>query len=82
LRRTSAWRGTGLVLHAWVAIAGAMLLYAAWPSSLTLGVAIAVIGARQLGLLILMHDAVHWRLFPHPRVNTYLDVIRRATSPR
>jgi fatty acid desaturase len=72
LRRLSALRGVGLVLHAWAVIAGAMILYAAWPSVLTLGLAVAVIGARQLGLLVLMHDAAHWRLFPHPRVNTWV----------
>jgi fatty acid desaturase len=70
LRRLSALRGACLVLHAWAVIAGAMILYAAWPSALTLGLAIAVIGARQLGLLVLMHDAAHWRLFPHPGLNT------------
>jgi fatty acid desaturase len=72
LRGLSAIRGAVLVLHAWAVIAGAMILYAAWPSVLTLGLAVAVIGARQLGLLVLMHDAAHWRLFPHPRVNTWV----------
>jgi fatty acid desaturase len=69
LRRLSGWRGAGLVLHAWAVIGGAMTLYAAWPSLLTLLVGIALIGARQLGLVVLMHDAAHWRLFPRPRVN-------------
>jgi fatty acid desaturase len=63
LRRLSTWRGAALVVHAWAVIAGAMLLYAAWPSSLTLLVAVVVIGARQLGLAILMHEAAHWLLF-------------------
>ncbi len=36
LRGTSALRGAALVLHAWVAIAGAVALYALWPSALTL----------------------------------------------
>ena len=70
LRRTSALRGAGLVVHAWAVIAGAMLLYAAWPSVLTLLVAVAVIGTRQLGLAILMHEAAHWLLFPSQPANT------------
>jgi len=70
LRRTSALRGAGLVLHAWAVIALAMVVYAVWPSILTLVVAVAVIGSRQLGLLVVMHEAAHWLLFPGLRANT------------
>ena len=63
LRRLSSLRGATLVLHAWATIAGAMILYALWPSPLTLVLAVAIIGARQLGLMVLVHEAVHWRLF-------------------
>ena len=62
LRRVSGLRGAGLVLHAWAVIIGAMGLYVAWPSALTLVLAIALIGSRQLGLMVLMHEAAHWRL--------------------
>jgi fatty acid desaturase len=51
-------------------IIGAMGLYVAWPSALTLVLAIALIGARQLGLAVLMHEGAHWRLASRPRVNT------------
>jgi fatty acid desaturase len=70
LRRTSALRGAGLVLHAWVTIALAMGTYVLWPSAFTLVLAVAVIGSRQLGLLVLMHEATHWLLFPRMRANT------------
>jgi fatty acid desaturase len=70
LRRTSALRGAGLVLHAWATIALAMAVYAIWPSAFTLVLAIAVIGSRQLGLLVLMHEATHWLLLPGLRPNT------------
>jgi fatty acid desaturase len=70
LRGTSALRGAGLVLHAWAVIAGAMALYLARPSWLTLAVAVAVIGARQLGLAVLMHEAAHWLLFPGQAAST------------
>jgi fatty acid desaturase len=72
LRRTSALRGVGLIVHAWAVIGGAMLLYAAWPSILTLALAVVVIGGRQVGLLVLMHEAAHWLLLPQPRANTWL----------
>jgi fatty acid desaturase len=72
LRRTSSLRGTGLVLHAWGTIAGVTALYLLWPSALTLGVAVVVVGARQLGLMVLMHEAAHWLLFPQGRVNTWV----------
>ena len=72
LRRISSLRGVGLVVHAWVVIAGTMALYAAWPSWLMLAVAVPVIGGRQLGLAILMHEAAHWLLFAGHRANTRL----------
>jgi fatty acid desaturase len=62
LRRVSGLRGAGLVLHAWAVIIGAMFLYVAWPSAVTLVLAIALIGPRQLGLAVLMHEGAHWRL--------------------
>ncbi|HET7470709.1 MAG TPA: fatty acid desaturase family protein [Gemmatimonadales bacterium] len=70
LRRTSTRRGAGLVLHAWATIAGAIALYALWPSPWTLGVAVVVIGTRQLGLIVLMHETSHWLLFPSGPANT------------
>ena len=70
LRRTSAVRGAGLVLHAWTMIAAAMAVYVVWPSALTFALAVAVIGSRQLGLFVLVHEAAHWLLFPGLRRNT------------
>ncbi|HEX4994559.1 MAG TPA: fatty acid desaturase family protein [Methylomirabilota bacterium] len=70
-RRTSTVHGIGLVLHAWGVIAGAIALYLRWPSVLTLGVATLVIAARQLGLMVLMHEAAHWLLFRQGRLNTW-----------
>jgi fatty acid desaturase len=71
-RRTSTWRGVGLLLHAWGVIAGAVAFYLLRPSALTLGVAVLVIGARQLGLLVLMHETAHWLLFREGRLNTWV----------
>lgn len=71
-RRASGVRGAALVLHAWGVIAGATALYVLWPSWLSLAVAVIVIGARQLGLMVLMHEASHWLLFPSGRANTWV----------
>ncbi len=72
LRRTSAVRGAALVLHAWGTIAGAIALYLLWPSPWSLGLMVAVVGSRQLGLVVLMHEAAHWLLFPGLRPNTWI----------
>jgi fatty acid desaturase len=59
VRRRVTWKGLGLVGHAWVVIAGAIALVALWPNPLTFLLAVALIGSRQLGLLILMHEGAH-----------------------
>ena len=47
------------VAHAWIVIGASMALFAIWPNPLTFIVAVLLIGSRQLGLAILMHDAAH-----------------------
>src|SRR5262249_23643126 len=49
---------------------GAMAVCAARPSAITFAAAAIVIGSRQLGLAVLLHEAAHWRLFPRPKANT------------
>ncbi len=55
--------GAALVLHCWGVIFGAVALFAWYPSVLTFIVAVLVIGSRQLGFAILMHDSAHRALF-------------------
>lgn len=59
VRKRSNWRAIGLVLHAWLVIFAAMALFVWWPNPFTFLLAAAIIGARQLGLSILMHDGAH-----------------------
>jgi fatty acid desaturase len=59
LRQRVTWKGLGLVAHAWALIGGAIALVAHWPNPLTFLLAVAIIGSRQLGLLILMHEGAH-----------------------
>jgi fatty acid desaturase len=74
LRRKSDAVGALLVLHAWGLILGAMALFAWWPNPLTFLLAVMVIGTRQLGLAILMHDAAHGLLFESRRLNDWAGV--------
>ncbi|HVI32427.1 MAG TPA: fatty acid desaturase family protein [Phenylobacterium sp.] len=70
LARRSPWKGLALVAHAWAVIGLAMAMAVVWP--LTIPLAIAIIGARQLGLAILMHDAAHAALHPNLKVNDWV----------
>ena len=72
LRGKSDLVGALLVLHAWGLIFASMALFVAWPNPLTFVIAVMVIGARQLGLAILMHDAAHGLLFDSRRLNEWV----------
>lgn len=69
--RSDGWGGW-LVLHAWALIAAATWLALAWPNPATWLLAVMVIGSRQLGLVILMHDAAHGALFASPGLNRWV----------
>lgn len=72
LTQGSRWRGLWLVAHAWgvivLLIAGAVWLDhpVAWI------IAAFLIGGRQLGLAILMHDAAHGHLHPDRKLNNFI----------
>ena len=59
LKRKSDLRGAWMILHAWAVIFGAMAMFVWWPNPLTFVLAVAIIGARQLGLAVLSHEAAH-----------------------
>lgn len=63
--------GTLLILHCWGVIIVAVTSYALWPNVLTAVLAILLIGSRQLGLAILMHEAAHNALFKSRRLNEW-----------
>lgn len=62
--------GPWLVLHCWGVIGLAMAAGVVWPILSPL--CIAVIGTRQLGLAILMHEAAHGGLSSSRRINDWL----------
>ena len=69
-QQRSAWVGPLLVLHCWAVIITAVALAVVWP--LLIPLSIMVIGTRQLGLAILMHEAAHGGLSPNGRMNDFL----------
>ncbi|MDP1670627.1 MAG: fatty acid desaturase family protein [Alphaproteobacteria bacterium] len=69
LRAKSQWRSVWMVAHVWGVVFGAMALFALWPNPLTFILAVMLIGARQLGMAILVHDAAHGALFHNRALN-------------
>ncbi len=59
LRDPVEWRSFGLIAHAWAVIFGAMALVVVFPNPLAYLLAVMLIGSRQLGLAILMHEGAH-----------------------
>lgn len=72
LTRRSSLRGMLLVAHAWGTIAAAIALVTLWPNPLTWLIAVMVVGARQLGLAILMHEAAHGGLHKDQNINEWV----------
>ena len=72
LNSRSSLRGLALVAHAWSTIAGAIALVAIWPHPLTWLIAVMVVGTRQLGLAIQMHEAAHGGLHANKTVNDWV----------
>ncbi len=71
LSARSSWRGLMLVASAWGLIMAAGAMFVLWPNPATYLLAVMLIGARQLGLAILMHDAAHGALHVDQKVNDW-----------
>ncbi len=59
----------------WGAIVATIYLCERYWSPLLYILAVAIIGARQHALLILMHDGVHYRLFRNRRLNDFVSEV-------
>lgn len=73
LRERVEWKGIALIAHAWTVILGSIALVAIFPNPLTYIVAVLLIGSRQLGLAILMHDGAHGCLSRNEKRNLFLS---------
>ena len=67
--RRSDLMGLGMVVHCWAVIALAMAA-AIWQPLLII-LAVPIIGARQLGLAVLMHEAAHGGLARNKMINDF-----------
>lgn len=65
-------RSWASVVVNWAIVFASMALVAVWPNPLTIVAALFVIGARQLGMSILMHEASHRTLFKNRRLNDFV----------
>lgn len=72
LRARSDLRGVWCVAHAWLVVFGCMALFAYFPNPIVFVVCVVLVGARQLGLAILMHDAAHGVLTNNRALNEFL----------
>lgn len=70
LSARSPWKGVLLVAHCWAVIGLAMAMGVLWP--VTIPLAVVIIGTRQLGLFVLMHDGAHALLHADRRINDWL----------
>lgn len=72
LTHVSRWKGVALIAHAW-----AVVFVAAWAAAYSgywwaWVLAVIIIGGRQLGLAILMHDAAHGLMHPDRKTNNFI----------
>ena len=78
LTHLSRWRGLWLTVHGWAVVAlvcgGAAWLWQwSWIAGfIATPIAIALVGGRQLGLSILMHEAAHGLLHPNRKINNFV----------
>jgi fatty acid desaturase len=72
LRQRSDLRGLWCVAHAWLVIIACMVALAVFPHPLVWLAGVMIVGARQLGLAILMHDAAHGVLTERRQLNEWL----------
>jgi fatty acid desaturase len=71
LMRIDPVRSWGSIAVNWGLVFAAMALVARWPNPASIVLALFVIGARQLGMAVIMHEAAHFTLFKNRRLNDW-----------
>ena len=71
LLQVDNWHGALSIGLNWALVFGAMALVAWAPNPLTIVLALFVIGARQLGFAVLMHESAHRSLFGNRALNDW-----------
>lgn len=78
LSRIDSVRSAAHIICEWLLIiAAAVLCWRYWHPAVYV-VAVAFIGARQHGLMVLAHDGAHWRLFRNRTVNDWVSELALA----
>jgi fatty acid desaturase len=72
LREVTDWRGWVTLLVNWGLIAASMAIVAWRPNVLTVVLALWIIGTRQLGLAVVMHESAHRTLFSNRALNDFV----------
>lgn len=70
--RKSNLRGLFYLLNNWIAILIFLMLPGIWFNWFTVLISVIVLGGRQLGLAILMHDCAHRSLFASKKLNDFI----------
>lgn len=71
LRHINPWWSAWQIVHCWGTILAVWVVCSIWPNPLTVVLGVIIVGARQLGLGIINHDAAHFLLFRNRRVNDW-----------
>jgi fatty acid desaturase len=66
------WRSWLSMAINWGVVLASFALVAVWPNPLTIVLALFLIGARQLGMAVLMHEASHRSLLSNRRLNDFV----------
>ncbi len=72
VRQRSDVMGLWGVVSCWAMVFFAMALFAQYPNPLTFLLGVVVIGGRQLGMAVLMHDAAHGIMCESKSLNDFL----------
>ena len=72
LRRMNDWHSWASLATNWALVCASFALVAYAPNPLTILLALAVIGTRQLGLSVLMHEAAHRTLLKNRTLNDFV----------
>ena len=72
LTRLEDWRSVWSLVFCWGVIFGAFAMVAVWPNPLTIVLALFLIGARQLGMAVIMHEASHRTFLSDRTLNDFV----------
>ncbi|MFT6317077.1 MAG: fatty acid desaturase [Candidatus Azotimanducaceae bacterium] len=67
----SNWRGATIIAFDWLVIGATFILMAVFPNPLVLLAGVAILGTRQLGLGIVVHESGHRTLFSSNALNDF-----------